>query len=603
MKKPLDLITSIKDQYQKIYGQSDLATKHLESLLNLLNTYKKNRPSSLKKLDESPLWFHASKMVGVTLYVDLFSGDLKKLQSRVDYFVELGITYIHLMPLLKTRDGNNDGGYAVSDYKEVNPQLGTLTDLENLIQIYQEKDIAIAIDFVINHTAKEHRWAEAALRGDSYYQDYYLMYDDEKIPNEFNQTVPEVLPDVYPGNFTYYPEINKYVFKSFSEFQWDLNFANPKVFEEIIDIFLFMANIGVRMIRLDAIPFIWKELGTTCRNLPMVHEFMKLFQLIKNYVAPGVAILGEAIVEPHEIYKYFGHGNEKECDVLYNATLMVNVWEALATRDGRMIAIENKRFPMPKQNAWINYVRCHDDIGWGFNEEFIRQTGRDPFLHKQYLIQFYNGTFPNSFARGQSYQENKRTLDARTNGTLASLIGFEQALSIDHKDMIERAFARYELMHRIIYAIPGMPLIYSGDEWLQLNDYQHAKDPTKTDGRWLHRPVFSWEKVEHRLQAPHSTRAFEFIKSLNRLRQQDARFSSESDMHVLEVNNHTIFAFVRDKKKPLYCLFNFSEFTQTVMISNWKDGTQKFTDILTKKEKIVFDKYIHLNPYEAVYLE
>jgi amylosucrase len=603
MKNSPHLIMSIQKQYEKIYGQSQLTNKNFESLHSVLNAYKDNRRLSLKKLDESPLWFHDSKMVGVTLYVDLFSGDLKKLQSRVDYFVELGITYIHLMPLLKTRDGNNDGGYAVSDYKEVNPKLGTLMDLENLIQIYQEKDIAIAIDFVINHTAKEHRWAEAALKGDPYYQDYYIMYDDDTIPNEFNKTVPEVLPDIYPGNFTYYPEIKKYVFKSFSEFQWDLNFANPKVFEEIIDIFLFMANMGVRMIRLDAIPFIWKEIGTTCRNLPMVHEFMKLFQLIKNYVAPGVAILGEAIVEPHEIYKYFGDQYGKECDVLYNATLMVNVWEALATRDGRMIAIESKRFPMPKQNAWINYLRCHDDIGWGFNEEFIRQTGRDPFLHKQYLIQFYNGTFPNSFARGQNYQENKKTLDARTNGTLAALIGFEQALTLGHQVMIERAFARYELIHRIIYALPGMPLIYSGDEWLQLNDYEHALDPTKTDGRWLHRPLFSWKKVENRLLDPHSTQAFELIKSLNRLRQQDKRFSSASDMSVLDVNNHTIFAFVRDHENPLYCVFNFSEFPQTVMILNWKDGTQKFTDILTKKEKIVFDRYLHLEPYEALYLE
>lgn len=487
-----------------------------------------------------------------------------------------------------------------ADYKDVDPRLGSMDDLKKVIEVYQAHGIAIAIDFVINHTAKEHRWALEAMKGSKTFQDYYLMYDNEAIPNEFNKTVPEVLPDIYPGNFTYYPEIKKFVFKSFSEFQWDLNFANPKVMEEITDIFLFLANMGVRMIRLDAIPFVWKELGTTCRNLPMVHQIMHLFQLIKTYVAPGVAILGEAIVEPHEIYKYFGSELKKECDVLYNATMMVNIWEALATRDGRLLTVENKRFPLPKQNAWINYARCHDDIGWGFNENFIRSTGRDPFAHKQYLINFYNGSFPNSFARGKNYQENLKTMDARTNGTLASLSGMEQALAHNNETMIQMAYQRFELIHRLIYAIPGMPLIYSGDEWLQLNDYEHAKDESKIDGRWLHRPAFRWDMLN-----PSTTlqkKAYELIKTLNILRKNENVFDADADMHTLDGLPQSVFGFIREKKRKVYCLFNVSEFPQSVRLDALELGTIILIDQLTKEEKIIFDQWIHLQPYDALYL-
>jgi glycosidase len=600
MKHTDPLVAAIYNQYKLIYGSLPTFETSFSSFLNVLESYKAKRSGFLQQIDLEPNWFQSSKMVGVTLYIDLFSKDLKNFIKKVDYFVDLGITYIHLMPLLRAREGNSDGGYAVADYKDVDPRLGSMDDLKKVIEVYQSKGIAIAIDFVINHTAKEHRWALEAMKGNKTFQDYYLMYDNEAIPNEFNKTVPEVLPDIYPGNFTYYPQIKKFVFKSFSEFQWDLNFANPKVMEEIIDIFLFLANIGVRMIRLDAIPFVWKELGTTCRNLPMVHQIMHLFQLIKAYVAPGVAILGEAIVEPHEIYKYFGTEKAKECDVLYNATMMVNIWEALATRDGRLLAVENQRFPLPKQNAWINYARCHDDIGWGFNEDFIRSTGRDPFAHKQYLINFYNGRFPNSFSRGQNYQENTKTKDARTNGTLASLSGMEQALAYKNETMIHLAYKRFELIHRLIYAIPGMPLIYSGDEWLQLNDYDHAKDESKTDGRWLHRPAFNWDKVT--TSSILEQQAYQLIRQLNTVRKEESIFDADASMEMLTNLPQAVFGFVREKGKKVFCLFNVSEFPQSVQLNALDNGSVILTDLVSKEEKLVFDQWVHLQPYESLYL-
>lgn len=595
-----DLLTRIHQLYQELYP-TNTDSQSWNALASLLNQYRQKRSPTLQQLDLNSRWFQTSSMVGVTLYVDLFSGTLKELNKKISYFKDLGITYIHLMPLLKSREGNNDGGYAVSDYQDIEPKLGTLDDFKTTISLYRQAGIAIAIDFVINHTAKEHRWAQAALKGDPTYQAYYMMYDDEVIPNQFNQTVPEVLPDVYPGNFTYYPEIKKYVFKSFSEFQWDLNFANPKVLEELINVFLYLANLGVAMIRLDAIPFIWKTLGTTCRNLPEVHKFMKFFQLVKQYVCPGVAILGEAIVEPHEIYRYFGHPGEEECDVLYNATAMVNIWEALATRDGRMIKIETDRFPLPQHAAWINYVRCHDDIGWGFNETFIRETGRDPFAHKRYLISFYNGTFPQSFARGKNYQENLKTGDARTNGTLAALLGFEYAETENNDLLRYTALRRYQLVNMLMFSLSGMPLIYSGDEWLQGNDGNHALDPAKTDGRWLHRPKFDWQKVESK-QPLLAFQAYQWTQSLIAMRKKDKRFNADAKLVTLPQTNIPVFAFQRGQDNPLYCIYNFSEFKTSVTLPIPR-GSVRLKNVLTGEMMEAFDQELNLDAYASLWLE
>lgn len=595
------LRAKIEEIYTSIYGEHQKQS-HFEALNSCLDAYKKSRPSWLKPLDNNPVWFQESGQIGMTLYIDLFAGQLKDLENKIDYFKTFGITYVHLMPILKAREGNNDGGYAVQDYKDIDPKFGSLEAFQSLVKLYFEHGIYIAIDFVINHTAKEHAWAQAALKGDAYYQSFYLMYDNADIPNEFNKTVPEVLPDIYPGNFTYYPDIKKYVFKSFSEFQWDLNFANPDVFLALVDIFLFLSNIGVAMIRLDAIPFIWKALGTTCRNLPKVHDFMRLFQLIKQDVSPGMAVLGEAIVEPEEIVKYFGTKEQPECDVLYNAISMVNIWEALATRDARMMAHELKRFPTPNHATWMNYVRCHDDIGWGFNEQFIRDTGRDPFLHKQYLIQFYNGQFPNSFARGKNYQENPKNGDARTNGTLSALLGFEQAKEYGHEAMIQTAFARFELVHKLLYALPGMPLIYSGDEWLQPNDYEHMNRPGKTDGRWMHRPSFDWNKVNHPDRFPTEKKAHEWLKKLNHIRRNEPLFSNQEKLNLIESNEPSILLFTRGHTPQLWCVFNVSEHPKMITLP-FPKGSMMVEDMVTNQQRFVFDGQLHLNGYDALWFK
>jgi glycosidase len=602
------ILNALHKTYLNIYEPLGYHEDDFQRFIHKIEQAKDHRKKPLKARDKRKKdWYQSEKMVGMTLYVDLFSKDIKGLIKKIPYFRSLGITFIHLMPLLKPREGNNDGGYAVEDYRDINPNLGTLDDFKKLVTLMHEAGINVAIDFVINHTAKEHEWAKKAAAGDPFYQNMYMMYDSDEIPNQFNQTVPEVLPDIYPGNFTYYESFKKYVFKSFSEFQWDLNFRNPIVLEEILDIFFFLANLGVDVIRLDAIPFIWKELGTTCRNLPKVHEFMHLFHLAKNYVCPSVVILGEAIVEPHEIVRYFGTNQKPECQLMYNANLMVNMWNAIATRDQRLLSIDNQRFTLPHHATWINYVRCHDDIGWGLNEDALQSMGFDPFRHKQFLINFYNGSYKESFAKGENYQFNARTQDARTNGTFASLAGLEKALNLNDAFGVEESIKRINLLNAFMFSMPGFPLIYSGDEVAILNNYEHINDPAKLDGRWLHRPYFPWdkEKIYTNINTP-SGQVFNHIKKLISIRKKEKLFHSNIEQRIIDVKHQHIYVGHKTNlKNDLILIYNFSENHQVFNLNHLRAQGFKgiYEDLLQKKKVDLYGDQLNLYPYEYLWLK
>ncbi len=607
MMKKQDL-TKLKKAYFDIYEPLGGTKSDFLSLERVLDEGLSQRGETLKKRDaRDHQWYLSEEMIGMTLYVSLFSENIEKLIKKIPYFLELGITFIHLMPLLKPREGNSDGGYAVQNYRDINPELGTIDQFRLFVKKCHEHDINVAIDFVINHTAKEHEWAVKAAQGDQFYQNMYMMYDTDEIPNKFNETVAEVLPDQYPGNYTYYKEFKKYVFKSFSEFQWDLNFENPYVLEELLSIFFFLANLGVDAIRLDAIPFIWKELGTTCRNLPKVHEFMHIFHLAKEIVCPSVAILGEAIVEPHEIVKYFGDNKKPECELLYNANMMVNFWNAFATRDVRLIEIDQMKFDLPTHGTWMNYIRCHDDIGWGLNEEALSSLGFDPFSHKQFLINFYNGSFKGSFAKGKNYQFNKQTLDARTNGTLASLLGLEKALEEHDQFGYEESIKRIDMINALMFFLPGIPLLYSGDELGILNDYDHVNDIHKTDGRWIHRPVFPWHEIDL-IQDKYTYQGhiYSHIKKLGIIRKSEKLLHSSVRLQSFPSHNIHVFIGVKQMNDELMIgLFNFSENHQYVNLKQIiiNGGTSLYKDLFQGKVFDIKNMNINLYPYEFLWLK
>ena len=593
----------IRELYMKLYHNEPA----LNDLFECMDKYKAERSKDLLSMDKKQRnWYFGQDIVGMTLYTDLFAGNLKKLSQKIDYFNDLGITFLHLMPLLKPREGENDGGYAVEDYRNIDPRLGSMEDFLKLVKELRKNNIKVCIDYVINHVAKEHVWAQEALKNDKLKQDYFIMFDTDEMPNRFNRTVPEVLPDKCPGNFTYYPEIKKYVFTSFSEFQWDLNFQNPYVFNGMTDNLLFLANLGINMIRLDAIPFMWKQVDTTCRNLDPIHDLLKMFNLIKEEVCPSLALLGEAIVEPQEIVKYFGNETDPECEVMYNANLMVDIYNAFAARDVRLITIDANRFQIPHRGTWMNYVRCHDDIGWGFNEQAIKSFGLDPYLHKQFLIKFYGNEYPGSFSKGEMYQFNPLTHDARTNGTLASLLGLEK--SIDTKQEYRRyeSIRRINLAHAVILTYRGFPLIYSGDEIASLNDQSYKLDPDKKlEGRWVHRPFFDWKRSKNKdILGTVEYDVYQNLKKLIEIRKKLPYLQGQANQYALDLNNQSVLGIIRQiKSQTFFALFNFSEQTQWVKTDHLRqlfNGTMA-VDLIQGRRFNLNDETIELSPYEYIW--
>lgn len=548
--------------YCELYGQTD----HLNQLMDTARQMFIERRPALVKLDEArekdPQWYRRADMVGMMLYTDLFGDTLAGVQSHLDYLRELKVRYLHLMPLLKMPAEHNDGGYAVSDFRQVDPRLGDNTQLEQLADACHRKGMSICLDFIVNHTSDEHEWAVRAKQGDPEYQGRYMCFDNWDIPSQFEKTVPQVFPRTAPGNFIWCEQMGKHVLSTFNPYQWDMNYRNPVVFNEMAGNLLFLANLGVDIFRVDAVPYIWKQLGTTCRNLPQVHTIMRLLRILAKLVCPAVIFKGEVVMKPSEVAPYFGPVDKPECDVLYNVTTMVCIWNTLATRDVTLLKWQMETMnALPKQYTFVNYVRCHDDIGWGLDEDSVRYLGFDPLEHKKFLYHFYEGQFPGSFARGELYNYDPLTQDARSCGTAASLCGIQAALESGDGAALDMALARDLLIHGYILSLSGIPVLYSGDEIAQLNDYSYHNDPAKaSDSRFLHRGRFSWQDAEQRKDpASVQGRMFGGLKKLIDLREKDPVFDADADVYTWDSGNpHTlVFSRVKDGR-TLIAAYNFS---------------------------------------------
>ena len=585
-----------------LYGHHYDFFYHLESIIGSATEMWLARPAELKALDAlregDPHWYLANRMVGAMCYVDLFAGDLQGLRRRIPYLSELGITYLHLMPLFKVPESENDGGYAISSYREVDPALGTMQQLDELATELRHHGISLALDFVFNHTSDEHEWAKRALAGDKEYQKYYRLFPDREMPDAFEKTMPEVFTEDHPGAFTYRTCIKKWVWTTFHTFQWDLNYENPAVFNRMVEEMLFLANRGVEIVRLDAVAYIWKKLGTNSQNLPEAHSIIQAFNAVAQISAPATTFKSEAIVHPDEVRKYI---SLDECPLSYNPTLMALLWDALATRDVRLLqhAMRN-RFAIPEGCAWINYVRCHDDIGWSFANEDVEAVGFDPDEHRRFLTRFFTGKYEGSFGRGAPFQEDPRTGEARVSGTCASLAGVEKALQNSDEKELNYAIKRILLLHGIIITMGGIPLIYLGDELATLNDYDYDKNPEKVgDSRWLHRTAFDWDRAEQR-RDPKTIpgRVFQGLLRLIQLRNQNPVFT-RPDTEFVETGNKHVFAFIRSNDQSMvFVLANFSDQPQALEARRLRQMGMRKTMIdlyagrpLTATQELVMEPY------------
>lgn len=591
-----------------IYGHRYDMSFHLQGLVDILLEGFKKRSTALKKKDKlrlkDPHWFQHENMLGMAIYVDLFAGDLTGLIKRIPYLKSLGITYLHLMPLYDSPKGDSDGGYAVSDYRKVNPQLGTVDDLAELAQTLAANDISLVLDFVFNHTSDEHRWAEAAKKGDPDYQQYYYMFDDKAVPLQYEQNLREIFPQVRRGNFSWNPQAKKWVWTTFNNFQWDLNYANPVVFNGIAEEMLYLANLGCEALRLDALAFIWKQMGTSCENQPKAHTLIQAFNACLQICAPAVVFKSEAIVHPDEVLKYI---DPQECQLSYNPLLMALIWNSLATRKTRLLTESMKKsLAISPDCAWVNYVRCHDDIGWTFDDDIARQLGIDGNDHRRFLNQFYTGRFEGSFAKGVAFGENPSTGDCRVCGSLASLAGLEQAIERNDKQLERDAIARILLVHGVILSIGGIPLLYSGDELGLLNDYRYQQQEGKQhDERWVHRIALQQQDfVKAQRPATAEYKIAQGLKKLISIRQQQAVFG-QTQTTILETNNPHTFAFLRHSQNTgkLLAICNFSDQTQALdsRIINRLGQAHGF-DLITQCRYAVSDEALVLAAYQIIWL-
>lgn len=570
---------AIHSLFRLLYAEREDFKEQMVNLVDALAKRYVQRSPALRASDlareKDYNWFLSQKWVGMALYCDRFAENLQGLRTNLPYLQELGINLLHIMPMLDCPPDNNDGGYAVRDFYRLDPRFGTIEDLEALADTLKTREMLLVLDVVVNHTSDEHEWARQARQGNQKFQDYYFVFAGRSIPDIYEETMPEVFPINAPGNFTWDEEMSKWVMTVFHNYQWDLNYRNPAVLIEMISIILFWANKGADILRLDAVAFLWKRMGSACQNEREAHLILQLMKDCCQVTAPGVLFIAEAIVAPSEVTKYFGEDaiNAKECEIAYNATLMALLWDTVATKNAALLNQGIKNLPTKLERAtWLNYIRCHDDIGLGFDDNDIRLAGYDPATHRRFLLDYFTGQFPGSPARGLRFGENSRTGDARISGSLASLVGLEAALERHDEAAIDDAIKTIVLMHSVILAYGGIPLLYYGDAIGTLNCREYLTDSRRAvDNRWMNRSTFDWNKAKKRHDSGSvEHRIFSSLKNLIALRKEITAFADLDNRHLIELDNPNLMLFVRtdpaNSRNRVLVVANFNGAPETLSI-------------------------------------
>ena len=592
----------LKWLYTEVYGNDSMFAELCDNLHRFYEERNQDLKASDLRREENPGWYKQNDMLGMMLYIDNFAGDIKGVESRLDYLEKSNVNYIHLMPFLETPKGRSDGGYAVSDFRKVQEKLGTMEDLESLTAACRNKNMNVCMDFVMNHTSEDHEWAKRARQGDGEYMSRYFFYDNDAIPQQYERTVPQVFPTTAPGNFTWLDDIKHYVMTTFYPYQWDLNYKNPRVFNEMMYNFLFLANKGIDVIRIDAVPYIWKELNTDCRNLPRVHTIVRMMRMIGEIVCPGILLLGEVVMEPEKVVPYFGSVEKPECHMLYNVTTMATTWHTVATRDVRLLKrqldIVNN---LPKEYVFLNYLRCHDDIGWGLDYPTLEQEGIHERSHKQYLNDYFRGYTGNSTSRGVLYNEDLVLGDARFCGTTASMCGIEKAGFEEDAQAMEKAIQLDVMLHAYMFMQSGIPVLYSGDEVGQVNDYSYKEDPDKAeDSRYIHRGVMKWDLAEN-ITDPETVegKMFQRLNQLEEIRKSEKVFVTNANVWTVETWEQGVLCIGRYfEGEKLFGLFNFSEYDKIAWI-NEIDGN--YVDLISGEA--IQPAGVHIQPFGFYYLK
>jgi len=453
--------------------------------------------------------------------------------------------------------------------------------------------ISLVLDFIFNHTSNEHAWAQGCARGNPDYADFYHIYPDRTVPDQYDRTLREIFPDQHPGGFSQLAD-GRWVWTTFNSFQWDLNYGNPAVFTAMAGEMLAIANLGTEFLRMDAVAFVWKRLGTACENLPEAHTLIRAFSALVRIAAPSLLFKSEAIVHPDDVVKYI---SSAECQVSYNPLQMALLWNTLATRDVNLLqhALES-RHNLDPDTAWVNYVRSHDDIGWTFSDEDALKLGIHGFQHRQFLNRFYVNRFEGSFARGVPFQDNPATGDCRICGTSASLAGIEQD--------DPHGVARVLLLYSVALSSGGVPLLYLGDEVGTLNDHSYRKNPDQAgDSRWVHRPARDPARYAQRHDSGTVPgRLYQGLRRMIDARRGNGVFAG-GRLQGFRAGSRSVLGFTRGTPgQHVLVLANFSEMKQRIPPHILSAQPDDATDLIGGNSHRLRDGLM-LSPYQVLWLD
>lgn len=565
----------LKWLYFELYHQQD---GYFVELCNILLDNYNGRELELKQMDRQRTaasdWYKKQNFIGMTLYIDSFADNISGVIKHIDYIKRCNVNYINIMPPYESAE-KNDGGYAISDYHKIKKELGTMDDLKKLIQELHQNNMYISLDYVLNHTSDNHEWAQKAKAGDKNYQDRYFFYDNEAIPEEFEKTMPQYFSTEASGNFTYLPNIDKYVMTSFNSFQWDLNYANPVVFNEIVRNMLFLANQGIDILQLGAIHLIWKELGTNCKNMPQAHNILRMLRTIVEIVCPGVLLLG-ALLDEKEYISYFGTVDKPQCHLINNTELMSTIWHTVATKNVQLIKNYIERVAKtPKEFVFVNMVRSHGPLSWNLDYELLKQWGIEEDAHKRFLNEYFLGYAQESYSAGELHGVNTESGDANFCGRTASMCGIERGILQGNQNLIDEGIRLDIMLHTFLFFQSGIPMIYSGDEIGALNDWLYKQFVFKTeDSRYVQRGKFNWSVIR-KIKYKDSIvgRIFHGLTHIEEIRKENDLFHAGADIQVVETANDAVLGLIRSMNgQSMMGLFNLSNQMQTIEIE--KSGEQ-----------------------------
>lgn len=536
-----------------LYGERADFGAWFGDLMDAVGRAMAARGAPLQALDAErlarPDWFTRADMLGYSAYVAQFGGDFAGVAARIPHLRELGVRYLHLLPFLKARAGENDGGFAIASFDEVDPALGSMADLEALAARLREAGISLCSDFILNHVADDHPWARAAIAGDAAMRGYFHVYPDRTVPDRFERHLGDVFADAAPGNFTHVAALSGHVWTTFYPFQWDLNYANPAVFTAMVTSLLGLANRGIDVFRLDSTAFLWKREGSNCMNEPEVHALLQAIRALVAIAAPGVLLKAEAIVATRDLPAYFGSAAAPECQLAYHSTLMTASWAALAEQDVDLLHQVIAATPaLPPAASWLSYVRCHDDIGW---RHLLAEAGSEARLAA--IARFYNDA--GGYARGVAFQAGAGASLHATNGTAAALTGADSAASAhEQRDAVRRLL----LLYGVALSFGALPVLNMGDELALANDDTYLRDPARAhDSRWVQRARF--DEAAHARRHDESTlagAAFTGLRRLLRLRARHPALAADAPRTLLVTGQRALLALARGDR--FLALSNFS---------------------------------------------